>query len=82
MTPRDKAIALEAAGRSVDPVAHAKKLIEAEAFLRGERPRFVVWPEGMSATENAAWLEGQAESVMQVAREIAEFTAQGNQGDL
>lgn len=82
MTPREKEIALEAAGRSSDPVEHAKKLIEAEAFLRGERPPFVVWPENMSAAEKAAWLERQAERVLQVDREIAMFTAQGNQGAL
>ncbi len=82
MTPREKEIALEAAGRSSDPIAHARKLIKAEALLRGERPPFVIWPEAMSATEKAAWLEGQAERVLQVACEIAKFTARGNPGAL
>lgn len=71
MTPREKEIALEAAGRSSDPVEHAKKLLKAEAFLRGERPPFVVWPKRKSEyscafiptlglEDMAAWHEAQA----------------------
>lgn len=76
MTPREKEIALEAAGRSSDPVEHAKKMLEAEAFLRGERPPFVVWSRGapeqpLSARlrDNAAWLEAQAAVLRQRADE-------------
>jgi hypothetical protein len=73
MTPREKEIALEAAGRSTDPAAHAKKVLEAEAILRGEQPPFVVWPEGMSAEEMAAWHEGQAASMSLRAQEMRRF---------
>lgn len=80
MTPREKEIALEAAARSSNPIEHARKVLEAEAFLRGERPPFVVWPQGqqagelirydsLSIEEKAAWHEAQA----------AELRAQANQ---
>ena len=80
MTPREKEIALEAAGRSAAPVSHAKKLLEACAILHGQHPPFVVWPQGgrkgelirydsLSIEEKAAWHEAQA----------AELRAQANQ---
>ena len=93
MTPREKEIALEAAGRSVDPIAHAKKLIEAEAFLRGERPPFVVWPKRKSEyscafiptlglEDMAAWHEAQAAELRERAAHTSEFMQRGNQGAL
>jgi len=71
MTPREKEIALEAAARSSNPIEHARKVLEAEAFLRGERPPFVVWPkqllphsdkliDALSNAEKAAWLREEA----------------------
>nr|WP_298165299.1 hypothetical protein [uncultured Pseudomonas sp.] len=93
MTPREKEIALEAAGRSVDPVAHAKKLIEAAAFLRGERPPFVCWPKrksehsgdfisALDLHEMAAWLEAQAAELRERAVHASEFMQRGSQGGL
>lgn len=86
MTPREKEIALEAAGRSSDPVAHVRKMLEAEAFLRGLRQPFVVWPtnEGMSLAatfeQRAAWHEAQAALLRGRSNEAAEFMEQGSQG--
>lgn len=91
MTPREKEIILEAAGRSGDPVAHAKKLVEAEAFLRGERPPFVVWPkeagtwqgmqrDALSYAEKAAWHEAQAAIARESAISLAAFMRPGEGG--
>ncbi|MHB0820106.1 hypothetical protein ACYCFK_17750 [Stutzerimonas stutzeri] len=88
MTPREKEIALEAAGRSSDPVTHARKMIEAEAFLRGEHPPFVVWPkkaghfrgelvDALSHEEKAAWHEAQAAIEREIAIDHAEFMRLG-----
>lgn len=82
MTPREKEIALEAAGRSINPPAHAKHLLEAEAILSGKHLPFVVWPADMPTAEKAAWLEEQAAAVLKSGREIAEFIQQGPQGAL
>ena len=61
MTPREKEIALEAAARSSNPIEHARKVLEAEAFLRGERPPFVVWPtRQIDLEEQATWHEERA----------------------
>ncbi len=87
MTPREKEIILEAAGRSGDPVAYAKKLVEAEAFLRGERPPFVVWPkepgtqrDALSYAEKAAWYEAQAAIARENAISLAVFMRLGEGG--
>ncbi|WXL27739.1 hypothetical protein WG219_09930 [Ectopseudomonas mendocina] len=77
MTPREKEIALEAAGRSSDPSGHAKRMLEAEAVLRGERPPFVVWPDEMSHEDKAAWLEAQATLESDRVISLDEFVARG-----
>lgn len=93
MTPREKEIALEAVGRSSNPVARARELLEAEAFLRGERPPFAVWPKGpgtfpgslidaLSYEEKAAWHEAQAAELRERAVALTDFMGRGHQGDL
>lgn len=93
MTPREKEIALEAVGRSSDPVTHAKKLTEAAAFLHGERPPFVCWPKrksehsgdfipALDLEEMAAWHEAQAAELRERAVHVSEFMQRGNQGAL
>jgi|TARA_R100001143_G_scaffold61337_1_gene61911 hypothetical protein len=93
MTPREKEIALEAAGRSSEPLEHARKMVEAEAFLSGDTPPFVVWTktlgnatfarrDGMSHAEKAAWHEAQAAVERERAEHSKAFIEQGRQGDL
>lgn len=88
MTPREKEIALEAAGRQSNPAAYALKMLEAEAILRGVHPPFVVWPKKLSQftgaqidspsnEEKAAWLEAQAAVERERAVSLEQFRRRG-----